>query len=109
AIAAIGALMGALGAVLLVSPARTRNVVTSGLVAVLFMSMIEPLLRPRLEQLDYTAISDFLYKSHGLTEVASILCFVVGVVAAVLWQPGNDFVRSTVEAAPAQHRRRIRA
>ena len=108
AITGIGGLTGALGALLLVSPARIRNAVTSGLIAVLFMSMIEPLLRPRLEQLDYTAISDFLYKSHGLTEVASILCFVVGAVAAVLWQPGNDFVRRTVEAAPVQTRRRIR-
>ena len=108
AITGVGGLVGALGALLLVSPARSRNAVTSGLVAVLFMSMIEPLLRPRLEQLDYTAISDFLYKAHGLTEMASILCFVVGAGAALLWQPGNELVRRSIEAAPVQTRRRIR-
>jgi len=108
AITGIGGLTGALGALLLVSPVRVRNAVTSALIAVLFMSMIEPLLRPRLEQLDYTAISDFVYKSHGLTEAAAILFFVVGAVAAILWQPANDVVRRTVDAAPVESRHRIR-
>jgi len=108
AITGISALMGALGAALLVSPTRVRNAVSSGLISVLFLSMIEPLLRPRLEQLDYTAISDFLYRAHGLTEPASILFFIVGAGAALLWQPGNDLIRRTVEAAPVQTRRRIR-
>jgi len=108
AITGLGGLTGALGALLLVSPVRIRNAVTSAVIAVLFMSMIEPLLRPRLEQLDYTAISDFVYKSHGLTEAAAILFLVVGAVAAILWQPANDLVRRTVDAAPVESRRRIR-
>ena len=108
AITGLGGLTGALGALLLVSPVRIRNAVTSAVIAVVFMSMIEPLLRPRLEQLDYTAISDFVYKSHGLTEAAAILFLVVGAVAAILWQPANDLVRRTVDAAPVESRRRIR-
>ena len=108
AITSLAGLTGALGALLLVSPVRARNGVTSALVAVLFMSMIEPLLRPRLEQLDYTAISDFMYKCHGLTEAAAILFLVVGAAAAILWRPANDLVRRTVDAAPVESRRRIR-
>jgi len=108
AITGIGGLTGALGALLLVSPVRVRNAVTSALIAVLFMSMIEPLLRPRLEQLDYTAISDFVYKSHGLTEAAAILFFVVGAVAAILWEPASNVVRRTVDTAPVESRHRIR-
>jgi branched-chain amino acid transport system permease protein len=108
-ITAIGGLMAALGALLVVSPARVRNAVTSGLIALLFVSMIEPLLRPRLEQLSYNGISDFIYKSHGLTQAAAILCFAIGAVAAILWQPVGDFVRRTVDAAPPRSRRRMRA
>jgi branched-chain amino acid transport system permease protein len=108
AITALGGLTGTLGALLLVSPARIRNAVTSGLIAVIFISMIEPLLRPRLEQLNYTAVSDFFYKSHGLTIPASILCFVVGALSALLWQPTRERVRRTIESSAPETRRRIR-
>ena len=41
------------------------------------MSMLEPLIRPRLDQLDYETIGEFLYHAGGLTLPAAITIFVL--------------------------------
>jgi branched-chain amino acid transport system permease protein len=108
ATALVGGAVGALGALLLISPPRIRGLITTGLLALILISLSEPFIRPRLEQLDYTAISDFLYQAHGLTVPAAIAAFVAGIVGSALWAPARARVRQTVEASPPERRRSIR-
>ena len=97
------------GAVLYLLPRRFRAPITAALIGVLLMSMLEPLIRPRLDQLDYESIGAFMYKAGGLTVASAITIFVVVAVIAVIWAPTGNRIRERVERVPVESRRNLRA
>jgi branched-chain amino acid transport system permease protein len=107
-LAGLGAVLALVGGVLLLLPKRARNPITAGLIGILLMSMLEPEIRPRLGQLDYTAIATFIYRSGGLTVAAAIVTFIVTAAATIAWKPAGDKVRNRLAAVPTERRRELR-
>ena len=97
------------GAVLYLIPRRARTPITAAFTGVLLMSMLEPLIRPRLDQLDYETIGEFMYHAGGLTLAAAITIFALVAIGAVLWEPTGNRIRQRVERVPVESRRNLRA
>jgi branched-chain amino acid transport system permease protein len=104
----IGAVVALAGGVLLILPPRMRTTVSAAFVGMLLLSMLEPFVRARLGQLQYTAIASFIYKSGGLTAQAAITTLVVVGAIAYMWGPARAQISRRLEAAPDQERRNWR-
>jgi branched-chain amino acid transport system permease protein len=104
----LNALLGLLGAALLVLPGRLRVAIVAGLLGLALASMIEPYLRPRMEQLDLGDIADLLYRQHGLTIPAAIVIFVGVAAIAAIWSPTRHRVNRRLAAMQPEQRRTIR-
>jgi branched-chain amino acid transport system permease protein len=107
ALVGVGALIGLIGAAMLLIPGRFRRPIVAGLIAIVLISMLEPFVRPRLGQLHLTGVTTFLYRSKGLTIPATLLIF--GIVAAItaLLPPARHAARTRLEAAPPDQRRTV--
>jgi branched-chain amino acid transport system permease protein len=102
----VGALLGAAGGGLAVLAPRIRRPLLVGLVAVLGMSLAEPLLGQILEGLSLP--TEWLYEAGGLAISGAIIVFVVAVGLALFRATRGDAVRERVEALPEGGRRSLR-
>ena len=104
----VNAALGGIGALLLVVPDRVRRTLVAAVLGVALISMAEPYIRPRLDQLKMNAIADFLYRGHGLTLVASIVVFVLVAAAALAWAPARQRATARLAVLPPERRRSVR-
>ena len=86
------AVLAALGAALTLLPPSIRKPVTAALLAVLLISLLEPIVRVMLVQLDdqwaflpFGEVANFLYLRGGLTEVATIVLLIAAPLVMIAW------------------------
>jgi branched-chain amino acid transport system permease protein len=104
----LNAVLGGIGAGLVLLPDRFRRPLVFATLAVALVSMAEPYIRPRLDQLDMDPIADFLYSGHGLTVAASVVVFVLVTAVAVAWAPARGQVDRRLAVLPPERRRSVR-
>jgi branched-chain amino acid transport system permease protein len=104
----LNALIGLLGAGLLLLPSRLRGPIIAGLLGVALASMVEPYLRPRLQQLSLDELVDFLYRQHGLTIAAAVVVFVAVAAVAVIWDPTRHRINRRMASMQPEQRRTVR-
>src|SRR5437660_573480 len=92
----------------LVEAFKDRNVVTGVITLGAVMLLVVPHIAGYRAALPPPAAAAQSLRAPQRVLLGLLVALSAGAVAAVLWQPGNDFVRRTVEAAPVQTRRRIR-
>jgi branched-chain amino acid transport system permease protein len=102
----VGALLGAAGAGLALLAPRIRRPLLVGLVAVLGMSLAEPLLAVIMDNLGL--LTSWLYEGGGLAVSGAIIVFVVAVGVALFRATRGEVVRKRVEALPEGGRRSFR-
>jgi branched-chain amino acid transport system permease protein len=102
----VGALLGAAGSGLALLPPRIRRPLLIGLVAVLGMSLAEPLLAVIMDNLGL--LTSWLYEGGGLAVSGAIIVFVVAVGLALFRATRGEAVRKRVEALPEGGRRSFR-
>ncbi len=101
----ISAAMAAAGAVLRLLDARARGVITSAVGLVLLVSVMEPIIRPILGQLDLTAINQFVFEGGGITIPAAVVGLVLVGAAAWAWSHPAASLRARIGAFPPEQRR----
>lgn len=102
AAAGVMALFG--GALQLLDP-RDRGVVLTALGSVALVSILEPILRPILGQLELSAISDFLFADGGLTQLATAIGLVGIALLSWAWARPAAPLRERLETMPREQRR----
>jgi branched-chain amino acid transport system permease protein len=112
----LGASLGLLAGILHVMPARARRAFIIAIATVLVASIIEPLLRVMLLQLNALTsstvpgqIAGFLYQQGGLTVTAALLIFLVSLVTALAWQYRGAHVKRRYAALPQAQRTGLQA
>jgi branched-chain amino acid transport system permease protein len=112
-----GALIGALGAAFrLVSPSGRRLVVT-GATAVAFMSLMEPLIRVMLSDINKKVFlkinldipPDWIYKGGGLTIVGTVVVFAAAVAVVIRQKQRAERARVKAEEGGPPPERSVRA
>ena len=103
-----GAALGLGGAILAVIPRRAQRVVVYSLLAVLFGSMVEPFLRPMLNQLELRGVASFLYRRGALTVLAAALTFLATAAITALADARGGAVRASLDRLPSPQRRNLR-
>ena len=104
---AASAAVGTASAALHLMPTRFRRPVISGLLAVLLTSLMEPLLRGMLLELNLTAVAGFLYEARGLTVPAAFFVFAVVTITSGVWMRNGQAAREALAGLPAPRRRQL--
>jgi len=105
---AICSLLGLAAAAIEVTRAAVRRPIIGGFLAVGILSLAEPFVRPRLQDMDLPNVANFLYQDHGLTVAAAVLAFVAGAAIAVLWKPSRAAINRRMAAADPGQQRMVR-
>ena len=105
---ALAAVLGVVGAGLRATSPRLRGPLVWGALGVVIISMLEPFLRPRLNDFSLDAVARGLYHSHGLTVVGAVLTFVVFVIFAGGWSPLRERVGGRIAASGPRRQATIR-
>jgi branched-chain amino acid transport system permease protein len=104
----VGLVLGALGASIHLLGPRTRRPLLAGLGAVLFMTLMEPLIRVMLSDINDNVFlkinldipPDWLYESEGLTIIGTVVVFVIA--AAIAFRGVQKAERKAAEGEPAE-------
>ena len=104
----LNAVIGVLGAALLILPDRVRRSVVAGLIGVALASMLEPYVGPRLDQLDLEVIARLVWRGEGLTIPATIVIFLGVAVIAAIWGPTSHRINRRLGAMQPEQRRTVR-
>jgi branched-chain amino acid transport system permease protein len=87
---------------------RYRRPIVAGLLGIVVMSMLEPFLRPRLQEFELSWLARLLYDQHGLTVASSIVVFVLVAAATALYRPARAGVQQRLAAADEGTRNMVR-
>jgi len=100
------ACLAVLGAALNLLPATLRRIIVTTAVFVFFVSLLEPIVRVMLVQLEerapflpFAELAGFLYERGGLTPVATIVLLVATPIVLVAWS-GRDRLFGRFAASP---------
>ena len=93
---------GLLGAAAHVLPRRVRGPLISATLGVVVVSMLEPFLRPRLTDFNLISWARFLFDHKGLTVPATVVVFMIFVVATVGWPIIRGQAKQRIAAADAK-------
>jgi branched-chain amino acid transport system permease protein len=108
----MGAVIGAVGGVIHMLPARIRSAVTLGLAVVAFIGLMQEILQVTLRSVP--ALDDGLTwmfgrgTEKGVSAAGAIVIFIVTVVANLLWEGNSQNVQSRISKLPAKSQRSIR-
>jgi branched-chain amino acid transport system permease protein len=92
-----GAALGAAGAAIGSLVPRYRRPLIAGLLGVVIGSMLEPFLRPRLQEFELGDLARLLSESHGLTIASAIVVFVLAAAGTALYRPARVGVQRRLE------------
>ena len=96
-----GTILGLVGAALHVAPPQFRRPIIAGALGVVIMSMLEPFLRPRLQEFELGFLARLLFESRGLSIASSIVVLALVAGGVVWWRPARTNVRRRLrEAGP---------
>ena len=107
-ILAAGTILGAAGSSLVIIPRPARRVIVFSVISVLLASMMEPFLRPMLNQLELRAIAGFLYQGGAITVPAALMTLVIAGVITAVADARGDAMRASYAAMPAGTRGGVR-
>jgi branched-chain amino acid transport system permease protein len=102
--AGLGAAAAGLGSL---APPYRRSII-AGLLGVLIFAMIEPFLRPRLQEFELDWLSRLLYESRGLSIASSIVVFALVAAGTALYRPARAGVQQRLERADEATRTTVR-
>jgi branched-chain amino acid transport system permease protein len=102
----VAAVVATLGAAIQFFDPRERSAIGMAVIAVALVSLLEPIIRPILGQLELTAISGFLFAGGGLTQAAAIAGLLGIVALGVVWARPAAPVRERMREIPREQRRR---
>jgi branched-chain amino acid transport system permease protein len=105
---ALCTVLGLAAASIQVTRSSVRRPIIGGFLAIGILSLAEPFVRPRLQDMDLPEIANLLYQDHGLTVIAAILAFVVGAALAAVWTPSRAAVNRRVAASDPGQQKMIR-
>jgi branched-chain amino acid transport system permease protein len=105
---AFGAVLGAAAAAIGSMAPQYRRPILAGLLGVIVMSMLEPFLRPRLQEFELSWLARLLYVSRGLSIASAIVVFVLVAGATALYRPARVGVQQRLERADAATRTTVR-
>jgi branched-chain amino acid transport system permease protein len=105
---ALAAVLGLVGAVARVTPARLRGVLLWGSLGVIIVSVLEPLLRPRLSDFGLRDFARFLFEDKGLTIPGAVIVFALFAVVTFGWGPVRRRVAGRIAAADERTQATIR-
>jgi branched-chain amino acid transport system permease protein len=105
---AFGAVLGLIGAGLQVAAPRIRRPIIAGALGVVVGSMLEPFLRPRLQEFELGFLARLLYEDRGLSVASAIVVFALVAGAVVAWRPTRATVRRRLKAAGPQAQATVR-
>jgi branched-chain amino acid transport system permease protein len=103
---AAGALLGSVGAGLMLLRPDLRKPLVTGLVSVLGISLAEPLLEPILSGLNFP--TNWLYESGGLSVSGAVLVFLIAAGITVLRAQRGEAIRQRYTALPPRQRTVLR-
>jgi branched-chain amino acid transport system permease protein len=103
-----GGACGAVAAGVRVAAPRWRRPVIAGALGVVIISMLEPFLRPRLQEFELGSVAKLLYESHGLSIASAIIVFAVVAAATYLWGPTRVRLSRRLEVADPSTRNTLR-
>ena len=108
----MGAVIGAVGGVIHMLPARIRSAVTLGLAVVAFIGLMQEILQVTLRSVP--VLDDGLTwmfgrgTEKGVSAAGAIVIFIVTVVSNLLWEGNSQNVQSRFSKLPAKSQRSIR-
>ena len=103
----LNAIIGVLGAALLILPDRVRRSVVADLIGVALASMLEPYVGPRLDQLDLEVIARLV--CAGRPDHPATIAIFLGVAAiAAIWGPTCHRINRRLAAMQPEQRRTVR-
>lgn len=108
----MGVVIGAVGGVIHMLPARIRSAVTLGLAVVAFIGLMQEILQVTLRSVP--ALDDGLTwmfgrgTEKGVSAAGAIVIFIVTVVSNLLWEGNSQNVQSRFSKLPAKSQRSIR-
>ena len=108
----MGVVIGAVGGVIHMLPARIRSAVTLGLAVVAFIGLMQEILQVTLRSVP--ALDDGLTwmfgrgTEKGVSAAGAIVIFIVTVVSNLLWEGNSQNVQSRFAKLPAKSQRSIR-
>lgn len=105
----IGAVIAAAGGTIYLLDERNRGAVLNALGIVLLLSLLEPVLRPVLGQMELRDLASWLYapRGGGLTQPAALVIIVLVAVITLMWQGPVAPVRQRAQTLPAEQRRNV--
>ncbi|MGF7161911.1 branched-chain amino acid transport system permease protein [Rhodoligotrophos appendicifer] len=104
-----GAIVGAVGAILVLLPDRIRKPIAYGLIGAGLAGLFQELIRPILANSPTTKpLHDLIYTWTGLTQNGAIIIFVFVAVITIIWGMIGGRVTHNYQALPATTRKRIR-
>jgi len=106
--AALAAVLGLVGTAARATPPRLRRTLVWGALGVVIISMLEPFLRPRLNDFSLAAVARFLYHSHGLTIPGAVVTFAAFAIFTSGWQPLRTRVTGVIAASDPRRQATIR-
>jgi branched-chain amino acid transport system permease protein len=105
---AVAAVLSLAGVGLRLLPSEMRRPIIAGLFGVLVMSMLEPFLRPRLQEFELTFLARFLYQGRGLSIVSALVMFGLAAGGALFWRPARVMVRRRLSQSGEDVRSTVR-
>jgi branched-chain amino acid transport system permease protein len=105
---AFGAACGVAAAGVRAAPPRWRRPVIAGSLGIVIMSMLEPFLRPRLQEFELGAVARLLYEDHGLSIASAIVVFTIVAAATFLWRPTRVRLSRRLQRADPSTRSTLR-
>lgn len=104
----VAAAAGLIGATVSVAPARLRRSLVWGALGVVIVSILEPLLRPRLTDFELRAVARFLFDHGGLTIPGAISVFAIFAAMTAAWTPVRHRIAGRIAAASERRRANLR-
>jgi branched-chain amino acid transport system permease protein len=102
------AIVGAIGASLVLLTPRIRRPLVAALLGVLLISLMEPMLRVVLLQLGLPQLASFFYQARGLTIPGAIVVFLVVVAVAFLRDTQRERIAERYRVLPPRPRLGVR-
>ena len=85
-----------------------RRPLVAGLLGIVIASLLEPFLRPRLQEFELSWLARLLYQDHGLTIASAIVVFILVAAVTAFYRPARTGVQQRLARADEGTRNTVR-